>query len=403
MSYLFNKEVEISNQRKSQFGEIETVSRKAVFHLNSSHGTSLLRDTEVVTGSGSIIPSGGKIGLSTGTTAGSSAILDSVESGVYISGFGGQIGVGIRVPNQPTGTEEAKWGGLTFDKQNGFYFGIDSGGLYVARKSGGVESNKVYKSVFNKDRLDGNGPSGINLDVSSGVIYEIDFTWYGYGQILFGIVGVLPESSTSNERSLIQEFIPCHSMKIDGEVSTESPSFKIHAEVSNGSETTDFGIDVGGRQYSVVGDYTPNYRYSSDYRGSISTSVTEIPLISFQRKSSFTDRSILLDGFETIASTEPCLIQIRVGATLTGATFGNPTDHTANEVAVESDTSATSFTGGVVVWQQLIAAGTNKNTSELSSTGVRLNVPDDKIVTMTAQTLSGTGTIIPLFRLREEW
>lgn len=410
MSYLFNDQVQIvgeavrtSEENHSQFGETVTAKRNTVFHINSSYGTSVLRDRETVSGSGSIISSGGKITLSTGNTAGSVANLDSVESGVYISGFGGQIGIGVRIGSDPTGNQEARWGGLTFDTQNGFYFGMDANGLYVARRSGGVESQKTYKSSFNIDPLDGSGRSGIDLSVDSGIIYEINFTWYGYGQILFGIVAVPSNNIYKNGAPLIQTFIPCHSMKIDGEVSTESPSFKIHTEVSNGSDATGFSIDVGGRQYSILGEYNPNYRYVSDYKVNVPTSTTEIPLISFRRKTSFSDRSILLEGFESIVTTEPCLLQIRVDATLTDAVFDTSTNHTASEISVESDTSATSFSGGIVIWQQLVSAGTNKNIGVLTSGGSRLNIPDDKIVTLTAMTLSGTGAITPLFRIREEW
>lgn len=40
---------------------------------------------------------------------------------------------------------------------------------------------------------------------------------------------------------------------------------------------------------------------------------------------------------------------------------------------------------------------------DLTTNGINLNIPDDKIVTLTARTLSGSGTITSLFRLREEW
>lgn len=398
--------VRVINENQSQFGETLVTNRTPVIELNSSYGTSLLRDIEQTTGSASITTSNGKITISTGTTANSEAHLDSAEVGRYVPGYSAEIGIGVRVPVEPTGNKYAVWGGLGSDELNGFYFGIDSAGLYTARKVGGVELDKVYQSDFNIDPLDGTGPSGYNLDVSNGNIYQIDFTWYGYGQILYGIVGVSPDvdnKTPSGGYRPTQNFIPCRSLEVSGSVSTYSPNFRIHTLVNNGSDTEDLSIDIGGRQYSIVGNYIPKFRYSGDFRGSVNTSTTFTPLISFRRKSDYGDRSVKLEGFDTLVSSEPCIVEIRLNSTLTNASFGTPTNHTATETAVESDTSATAMTGGVVVWQKLVDSGATRNTSSLSVQSVDFDIPNGSAVTLCARTLTGTGTVTSAFRLREEW
>lgn len=410
MSYLFNDKVSVGgepvrtiNENQSQFGETRTVNRTPVIELDSSYGTSMLRDIETVSGSGTIISSEGKITLSTGTTANSTSILDSAEVGRYMPGFSAEIGIGVRLPSLPSGNQSALWGGLSYNNENGFYFGIDATGLYVARISGGVEDTKFYQENFNIDKLNGSGISKYNINVTDGIIYQIDFTWYGYGQILFGIVGILPDNENVNGRNKIQKFIPCHSMQIKGSVSTFSPNLKIHAEIGNGTDATNYSMDVGGRQYSIVGEYDAKYRYTNDFRGSTNTSTTVSPLISFTRKEEFRDRSIKLEGFDIIAATEPCIVEVIVNGTLTGASFGTPTDHTASETALVSDTSATAISGGMVVWQQLIDAGTNKNSAELATNDVAFDIPNNALVTLAIRTISGTGTAVSSFRLREEW
>lgn len=139
----------------SQFGELITTERTPIIELNSSYGTSILRDHEVTVGSGNISLSNGELILSTGTTASSETALKSAEVGRYIPGYGAEIGIGTRFPTAPTGNQSAIWGGLTEDGDNGFYFGYDSSGVYVARRRNGTELNKTYQSNWNVDTLNG--------------------------------------------------------------------------------------------------------------------------------------------------------------------------------------------------------------------------------------------------------
>ncbi|HBV85228.1 MAG TPA: hypothetical protein DEF42_00830 [Desulfosporosinus sp.] len=65
------------------------------------------------------------------------------------------------------------------------------------------------------DRLDGTGPSGATLSLAEGNIYEVVFTWYGYGIIEFRVV--LPDPTT-----LAQEVITVHRFSPTGETSEKS-------------------------------------------------------------------------------------------------------------------------------------------------------------------------------------
>jgi hypothetical protein len=63
--------------------------------------------------------------------------------------------------------------------------------------NGGVVSKttdfKVPQSQFNIDRLDGTGPSGMNLNLSKMQMFYIDYAWYGAGAIRFGVKDELGE------------------------------------------------------------------------------------------------------------------------------------------------------------------------------------------------------------------
>ena len=164
--------VRVIHDVESPFGEFLVVERTPIIELNSSYGTSVLRDIETVTGSGSITSSNAEIVLSTGTTATSTAKLDSAEIGRYIPGYSAEIGIGIRISTDPTGNQEFTWGGIGQDDNNGLYFGKDATGFFVARLRSNVET-RVYQSNWNKDKLDGTGTSTFNINNADGHIYQI--------------------------------------------------------------------------------------------------------------------------------------------------------------------------------------------------------------------------------------
>jgi len=388
--------VEVPGLNQSQLSETVVVERTPIVTLNSSFGLSNLRDIQETTNSAAISATGGEILLSTGATASSKATLESAQVGSYIAGYGAEIGINLRVPTAPTGNQVAIFGGRTPDGNNGFYWGVDATGIFVARLSGGTET-KVYQSNFNIDPLDGTGKSGFTLDQTKGYIHQVKFTWYGAGQILYGIMAIVDD---------VQRFIPCHSLKVDESISIEDPNLAVIAEADNGGDAADLDLYVAGRQYSIVGKYVPNRRLTGESRGSVSTSTTIEPLVTFKRKTGFLDRSVRIQGFEVDVGTEPVIVEIRLNGSLTGASYGTPSNHTAAETALEVDTSATAISGGEVVYTKYFDAaqvGQETTTGETGSLAIDLEIPRDQPVTLCARTLSGTGTIVSHMRMAEEW
>jgi hypothetical protein len=87
------------------------------------------------------------------------------------------------------------WG--MFDFQNGFHFvhreyPLSSGNfkLGVVLKSdvtGSVVDTYIWQDDWNRDRLDGTGPSGMIIDVTKDNLYWIDVQWLGAGRARFGV------------------------------------------------------------------------------------------------------------------------------------------------------------------------------------------------------------------------
>jgi hypothetical protein len=73
-----------------------------------------------------------------------------------------------------------------FDANNGLYLQQTGDGLSLVRRSGGVDATPIPQASWNLDSLDGNGPSGLRLDVTKTQILFFDFQWLGVGRVRFG-------------------------------------------------------------------------------------------------------------------------------------------------------------------------------------------------------------------------
>lgn len=377
------------------FGSLKAANRTPIIELKSTYGISMVRDIVREVGSGSVSNNKVEYNLSTGSTAGSSAILESAERGRYLPGAEGEVGIGIRMPDTIILDEDAKWG--YFDDGNGLGFGVDSGGIYVFIRRDSIDS-KVYQSNWSSDKLDGSGASGLELDLAEGNIFQINYSWYGYGAIYFKVV--LADDNAN------QKIITVHKFSPTLQTSLQEPNLPIAAEVNNGSATTDLGLYVGGRQYSVYAPFEPSRRLNSHRvlsKGAIGT--TFVPLVTFKRKSDFITVASKVSGLDLITDA-PIVYQLRVNGNLTGASYGTPADTDAEETAMEADNTATAISGGVVIYEGLLGTTGTGNTSSGGENreGIGTEIPSDYPVTLCARVISGSNaTVSAVLRWSEEW
>lgn len=376
------------------FDSVLTTAKTPIFQpVNSIWNVSALRDIDTTTNSATITTANGEFVLNTGTTTASSADLRTNERGRYVAGQECQAGIGVRIDDTFTGTAYAKWG--YYDDDDGFGYGVDSTGIYIFIRRNGTDT-KTHQTDWNVDKLDGTGKSGFSLDNEDGNIYQMEFVWYGYGPIEFQVA-----LSREGEK---QEIISCHIFEQAGQTSVTNPNLPVTAEISNGDTTDDLTLYVTGRQFSVLGEYNPTRRFTSDYRlqlGSVGT--TFLPTVSFRKKSTRANGTIRLGTIEVITDAD-ILYQVRLNATLTGASYGTPTDTTATETFVESDTSATAVSNGELLYQGLIAAGGGSRSELGGITNLPISVPAAQPITLCVRRVSGSNaTVDVVFQLIEEW
>ena len=388
----------------SQFNELRVARKFPIVELTSVYGLSDLRDVVTTTGSGTVSNNATEYVISTTSGGTDSAALESALRGWYEPGFAGEAGIGVRLPSLPIGTQIARWG--LFDLENGAFFGVTSSNIFVAVRRGGVDT-VINQSAWNVDPLNGSGPSGATLSLSKGNVYQVVFTWYGYGVIEFRVV--IPDPTT-----LAQEVITVHRFAPFGQTSLIDPNQPLRAEISNNGTPDNFlNLFVGGRQYAIVGKYAPTFRVTSERRTVSNVSSTFTPLISFTRKAVFPAGSaransvqVGLEEINIISGTD-LAYQVLLNGTIDGTFINYPTATTNipdSETALLVNNSSTSITGGEVVFQGVASGGGISKTLATAEL-LDFTLPINGIVTLAVASIGGggTNTVSAVFRVVESW
>ncbi|KIL47056.1 hypothetical protein [Jeotgalibacillus campisalis] len=386
----------------SQFDELNVSRRTPIIELKSVYGLSDLRDIVATTGSGTVTNTAVEYQISVTGGATDSATLDSAERGRYMPGYAGQAGIGVRIPAPPAATQVFRWG--LFDEENGAYFGQSvADGIFVAIRRAGVDTI-IPQTSWNVDPLDGTGPSGITLDLAIGNIFQINFTWYGYGVVEFNV-------AVQNPVTLAQQVVTVNRYRPANQTSFTDPNLPLRGQIENGGAAAARSIFVGGRQYSILGEFNPSFRITSERR-QVTVNTTGVPVISFQRKAIFPAGSgrsnsvrVTLEGVD-ILSSQDIYFQIIVGGSLNTAFTDFPTGTTeipSDETSLRVNNTATTITGGEVVFQG-VGAGTLFFSRALATANLLdFELPDDDIVSLVIGSITGTPLIAAAFRVTEDW
>jgi len=393
----------------SLFGDLETIERTTLLDVSSSFGTSTLRDETDSTNSGSLVEDpndNGEIILSTGATANSTVDLRTAAYGRYTPGYSAQAGMGIRLSSLWT-EGEGRWGyfGDTNDSGSGFYFGYDGDQqeTFIGRLVLGVEVDRVYKSNWNGQDID--SILDKDFDPREGYIYQIDFSWYGYGIINFYIVGQTID--TTSGRTPRQETVTVHSLVVENETSIPDPNEPIRVELENGSNGDDNRLAVGGRQFSVFGTVSQEYRITSEtVFDSAFDNGSWTYIMSWQRRDAGTDANARLDVQSLdISVDQTSKYALVINANLSGTNYNDPSLTPSDETLLEVSTTG-SFDGigtGRKVWESSTEVGTGNNAFSGEAQDVDVDFGQNGEVTLLAFGDGGAGEMTTTMRLQEDW
>jgi hypothetical protein len=268
--------------------------------------------------------------------------------------------------------------------------------VYLIQRSyvtGSVVETRVLQSNWNIDTFDGNGPSGITLDLTKVQIFLSDFEWLGSGTVRCGFIidGIIYYVHYFNHANITSStYITTACLPVSYQIKTTG--------VTSGGYTLkqicSTVLSEGGYQAS-----SQNYTKGTNLVAlSIAATPTITPIVSIRIKSG-RPCAIVIPAEVNLLVTSNSTIQwfLIMNGTLNSSSFVS----FGTNSNVETDQTATTLTGGTILQQGFLVSSTQaKNSISLSSPesfnfqlGVTIAGVSD-VVTLAASSLSGTANVL---------
>lgn len=314
--------------------------------------------------------------------------------GRYLPGLVAQAGIRARMLNPNVGTYRFGYGnGLG----NRVGMEVIDGQYRTYVESGGVRWYSANRSQW-LDRLDGEGPSGLNVPDLNGTTLRMKFGHYGGLSILFYLA--IGRRIGGDIEVLIDSSGP----KANG-ITLEQPDLPIFAE-------TNSKLYIGGRQFGIFGRYRPQFRVTSSGRVTKNNvGTTFVPVVSFRIKADPRWQSVAAE-LVAARATSTANGQYRViidgtltagGSPLVSGDWGNVPGVDPNETAVEMNTTATTISGGYKIEDGLVTGGVGNQQGTPGSDLADINLPRNTVVTLAVAADSGTtSTFRTILKVKEE-
>jgi hypothetical protein len=232
-----------------------------------------------------------------------------------------------------------------FGTQNGLYVQLSNSTLSFVERSfvtGSIAESVVNQSAWNVDPMDGNGPSGIVLDITKAQILFMDIEWLGLGTVRMGFVidGNFYVCHKFHHANLITStYITTASLPLRYEITnTGATSGASTLKQICSSVLSEGGYELRGSQQAVGTPITSSKN--------LATGGIYYPIVSIKLTSARLDAIVVATAISLIADTAGNYNwQVVAGGT---TTLGTWTSAGANS-SVEYNLTGTSFTGGKIL------------------------------------------------------
>lgn len=256
------------------------------------------------------------------------------------------------------------------DDDNGLFFECEDGVVYVnvrTKTSGSVVNNRVAQTVWNKDPLNGNGASELEVDWDKALIFLIDYEWLGVGTVRFGIVvgaTVYYVHQVDNSNSLANVYM-------------STPNLPLRYEIIN--DGTGAAANLDHICSTVI---TEGGQLNRGMVRSASTAGTEVScnsenqayaILGIRLKSTHLDAAVRMKelGIHVQSASKMGRWDLRLNPTV-GGTFSY-NNQTNSAVQIATGATANTVTGGTVMESGFAYSSSgggefNTHTSEIGST-----------------------------------
>ena len=244
-----------------------------------------------------------------------------------------------------------------FNASNGLFLEQTSAGQSLVRRTNITNSpvdTKHAQADWNLDRMDGTGPSKINLDFTKSQIFVIDFEWLGVGRVRFGfnVNGKTYYCHELNNSNLLSGvYMSSPNLPIRYELINDGTGPAANLETICASVMSEGGVEPTGLTRSVdLGAATVN----------ANTVGTYYAIIGIRLAADHLDDNLKPLNLSLLATTNDAFLwQLRLDPTVAGTfTYSGITNGHA-EVATgdtAGNPSTNTVTGGIVLASGYVAA-----------------------------------------------
>jgi len=247
-----------------------------------------------------------------------------------------------------------------YGSANGFYIEREGSSAYFVERSsvtGAVVNTQVPQAEWNQDTLDGNGPSGLTLDLSKSQILYMDIEWLGLGTARMGFIidGVFVPAHNFNHANLTTTtYITTASLPLRYEMkNTAATSGASTLKQVCSTVISEGGFALTGLQQAIGTPITTPT--------SLATAGTYYPVVSLRLKTTRLDAIIVLTAASILALTNNVNYEWRLVAS--GTTTGGTWVSAGTNSGAEYNITGTSFTGG-----RILASGYTQGSNQGATT-----------------------------------
>lgn len=321
------------------FGRFRTSNPLTLFDSSHRYQDNGLWATATGTGGTySFSANEGLVNLNVTTVSGAQVLRETTKVCSYQPGKSLLV-INTFVMNTPKANLRQRVG--YFGEDNGIYIQVNGTNEpeFVQRSlvTGSVTETIVPQSEWNIDRMDGNGPSGITLDITKAQIFWMDIEWLGLGTVRVGFV-------------IDGKFIHCHSFHHANFITSTyitTASLPLRYEITNLDTTasnstlkqicstalSEGGYELRGAQLAIS---TP-----VGSPRDLTNASTSYPVISVRLKSTALDAIVILTALSIMGVTNNSNYSWKLVAS--GATSGGAWVSAGTASAVEYNITGTSF------------------------------------------------------------
>lgn len=307
-------------------------------------------NTNTVTNGGTVTQSNGMCVVGTSTTTASTAKFRTERHAKYRVGLGGLarfttlFETNVASTEQYVGIMDEQGSGAAF--KNGLAVGYD-GTTFGFHRFQNDTKITVAQTDFNRDKLDGTGPSGMTLDPTKLNVWAIRCQYLGAGEIQ-----LLCEDDSTGELIVVHETVYTNA---NTQPSTFNPNYHFIIWADNKATTTDLVVKSSSYAYFVEGKtkyyetHQPQQSSGTVQKTSVTTATA---ILTIRSKSTYASKTNFIDSvlelftasIEAGGANNLATIRLIKDATL-GGTPSWSDINTTNSV-MEIDTSGTTVTGG---------------------------------------------------------